>query len=100
MVASPKLSPWFYMYATENRCLPSRDDLPSAAPHRPAASGRPRGFAAGSQPRKRFTPEQRQTLIDLLKETGRATETQRRFTEDGHGAVRRVTLWQLAKLTR
>src|SRR5689334_20494363 len=71
MVASPKLSQWFYLYEQRNRPLRLED-----LRHRPTAPAPPRrrGFAPGN-PQKRFTEPQRQTIIDLIKSHPRSPST-------------------------
>jgi hypothetical protein len=76
MVASPKLSQWFYLYEACNRPLPARDDqLPTGRRVSPAPPPRSRGFAADTRPRKRFTEPQRQTILDLIREHPRSPST-------------------------
>jgi hypothetical protein len=93
MVASPKLSQWFYEYERRNRRLPDAE-LPAARRRSPAPKpARPRGFAPGSQPRKRLTVQQRQKLIDLLKEHPRSPSTvAKEFAEATGVTVSTVTV--------
>jgi hypothetical protein len=95
MVASPKLSPWFYEYEQRNCRLtphtvkpPQDEEAPAPAPRRPP------GFAAGSRPHKVFTEPQRQTIIDLLRQHPRSPSTvQDKFAEVWPGlTVTRVTI--------
>ncbi|HEY1261752.1 MAG TPA: hypothetical protein VGF34_21085 [Stellaceae bacterium] len=71
MVASPKLSPWFYEYSARNRRLHAREDqLPTVRrrqPERPPTTVKRRGAAPGTAP-PRLTERQRQTIIGLIRQ--------------------------------
>jgi hypothetical protein len=77
MVASAQLSKYYRLYTELNRRLDEHDVRRIDAPRDPSppaparcrtpSAARPRGFAAGSQPRKRFTDQQQSVIIDLLK---------------------------------
>jgi hypothetical protein len=90
MVASPKLSRYFYEYEARNR---RRDPLPDhqATPTLARAPARRRGFAAGTT-RTRLTHEEREILIGLLKATRNAAEARRQFIEAGHTSVSKVAV--------
>jgi hypothetical protein len=73
MTASPKLSRWFYEYIERNRRLndqpaPPPPDATSPAPQEP------RGHTSGWT-RHLFTTEERQLILDLLKEHPGKTAT-------------------------
>jgi hypothetical protein len=98
MVASPKLSKWFYDYVERNCRLPSTDDNSSPrAARRNSGPGRPRGFAPGSGRANHLTAGQRQILIDLLNTTRNVSQAHRLFVEAQHGTVSKVAVWNTAK---
>jgi hypothetical protein len=97
MVASPKLSRYFYEYDTLNRRLDARDLPPELPPEPPPARRRgvPEGTAAN-----RITDEQERILTDLLSDTHNAAAARRIFIEAGHGTVSAPTVCKLAKRNR
>jgi hypothetical protein len=80
MVASPRLSEYFYTRHT-NRTTAAAD----------AATSRPRGFPAGT-PRNRLSPQQRRTIIDMLKITPNAAAMAREFVAAKLGAMSHPTV--------
>jgi hypothetical protein len=82
MAASPRLSAHFYEHECNHPAPPRAED----APPRPlplSAAPRRRGFPAGT-PRNRLSPQQRRTIIDMLKVTPNAAAVAREFVEAKH----------------
>src|ERR1700730_13849094 len=79
MVASPKLSKYFYEHEARNGRLHATPDNSARSSLRPAPARR-RGIPAGAG-RKRLSDEQRQTIIDLLETTPNAAAVAREFAE-------------------
>jgi hypothetical protein len=102
MVASPKLSRWFYQYEALNRPLDApRPPPPTTAPPTPPTPARPRqqqrGFPTG-RPRKRLTEQQRSTIIDLLKTNPHSPSTvAKKFTEAAGVSVSTVTVFTIKR---
>jgi hypothetical protein len=95
MVASPKLSKYFYQYEARNGRLHATPDN-SARSSLPRAPARRRGMPAGTS-RKRLSDAQRQTIIDLLETTPNAAAVAAQFAEASHVTVSKVTVWSIAK---
>jgi hypothetical protein len=95
MVASPKLSKYFYEYEQRNRRLPASDL--STAPTPPRRTARARGFSAGTGSRNRLSGGQEQTIISLLQTMHNAAAVRREFIKAGHGTVSTPTVCKLAK---
>jgi hypothetical protein len=96
MVASPKLSRYFYEHAALNRRLDARDLTPAPPPETPPLR-RP-GVPKGTPP-NRITDEQERILTDLLTNTHNAAAARRTFIAAGHGTVSTPTVCKLAKRT-
>jgi hypothetical protein len=90
MVASPKLSKYFYEYEARNGSVHATRDN-SGKSHLSPSSARRRGFPAGAS-RKRLSDEQRQIIIELLKTTPNAAAVAREFAEATHVTVSQVTI--------
>jgi hypothetical protein len=95
MVASPKLSKYFYEYVALNRRLDAPRDQPTAAPIATAPARR-RGVPEGTA-RNSITDQQQRILTDLLSKTHNAAAARRTFIEAGHGTVSTPTVCKLAK---
>jgi hypothetical protein len=91
MVASPKLSRWFYEYEARNG--PLRSHSRSQPPTQPAPAKR-RGVTAGARG-KTLTDQQRQTLIDLIRSHPRSPSTvAEKFQQATGRTVTKVTIFQ------
>jgi hypothetical protein len=95
MVASPKLSKYFYEYEARTGRVHARPDN-SARWALPSGPARRRGFPAGAS-RKRLSDEQRQTIIELLKTTPNAAAVARKFTEATRVTVSPATVGSIKR---
>jgi len=95
MVASPKLSKYFYEHEAGNGRLHATSDN-SARPPLPPGPARRRGFPSGTS-RKRLPEEQRQTIIDLLRTTPNAAAVARKFAEATRVTVSQVTVGSIKR---
>jgi hypothetical protein len=89
MVASPKLSRWFYEYEARNDPLPPHSRSQPIAPpaRRPASAAAARG--------KPLTDQQRQTLIDLIRSHPHSPSTvAEKFQQATGRSVTTVTIFQ------
>jgi hypothetical protein len=95
MVASPKLSKYFYEHEARNGRLHATPDNSARSSLRPAP-GRRRGMPAGTS-RKRLSDEQRQTIIDLLETTPNAAAVAREFAEATRVTVSAVAVGNIKR---
>ena len=95
MVASPKLSKYFYEHEAGNGRDHATPDS-SARSRLPPGPARRRGMPAGTS-RKRLSDEQRQTIIELLRTTPNAAAVARKFAEATHVTVSQVTVGSIKR---
>jgi hypothetical protein len=95
MVASPKLSKYFYEYEARTGRVHARHDNPARSPSSPGPVRR-RGMPAGTS-RKRLSDEQRQAIIELLKATPNVAAVARKFAEATHVTVSQVTVGSIKR---
>ena len=95
MVASPKLSKYFYEREARNGGVHATPDNSARSPLPPSPARR-RGFPSGTS-RKRLSEEQRQTIIDLLGTTPNAAAVARKFAEATHVTVSQVTVGSIKR---
>jgi hypothetical protein len=94
MVASPKLSRWFYEYEARNDPLRPHSRSQPIAP--PALARRRASAAAARGARgKSLTDQQRQTLIDLIRSHPHSPSTvAEKFQQATGRTVTKVTIFQ------
>ena len=94
MVASPKLSKYFYAHEARGAVHATPDN--SARPPLPSGPARRRGFPSGAS-RKRLSDEQRQAIIELLRTTPNAAAVARKFAEATRVTVSQVTVGSIKR---
>ena len=95
MVASPKLSKYFYEYEARSGGVRATPDN-SARSSLPFGPARRRGFPSGAS-RKRLSDEQRQTIIELLRTTPNAAAVARKFAEATRVTVSPATVGSIKR---
>jgi hypothetical protein len=95
MVASPKLSKYFYEYEARNGRVHATPNNSGKSPLPPGPARR-RGFQSGTS-RKRFSHEQRQTIIELLKTTPNAAASPGNSPRRPHVTVSQVTVGSIER---